>query len=332
MYKLLLFKLVFIFLLSGNPFSLYDFSCDLPNISSGQATTIKYKILWVKKADMPEARRNLKIAAVNNNIFALGGYAQPLKGREKGNFCYDIKTDTWSVKSDMITERSNFAIASLNGKLYAIGGDRILDKAEVYDPDTDIWTSISPMPTARQHINGAVLENGIYVTGGRIGGSENPQEGLSNAHEVYDIKKAYWKTLAPFPRRTENPAMSVVDGKLYVIDGIDRSVRAYDPGKDIWEERNQMPSVYFIAGSTVVNDKIFVLDGVRPEEEFSRLFVYDPADDSWSEATSLPVGVKLAGFTSVNNKLYVVGGCDHNFTAKNYTFEGEVDTAVEIIK
>ena len=59
----------------------------------------RVKISWHRKADMPEARRNLKIAAVGDKIYALGGYAQPYRTREKGNFCYDIKGDTWSVKS-----------------------------------------------------------------------------------------------------------------------------------------------------------------------------------------------------------------------------------------
>ncbi len=283
------------------------------------------RIHWQRKADMPEARRNLKIAAVGNEIFALGGYAQPHKGREQGNFCYDIKSDTWSVKKDMHVGRSNFAIASVKGKLYAIGGDKFLEECEVYRPENDSWFSITPMPTARQHINCAVIEDKIHVVGGRISWSENPQEALIDAHEVYDTDSDSWNNSAPFPRKTENPSVSAVKGKLYVIDGSDGSLRVYDPDKNVWEDRNKIPSAHFIAGSTVIDDRLFVLDGVRPDEDFSRLFVYDTTDDTWGEATSLPVGVKLAGFASANNKLYVMGGCDHEFIAQNYVFVGEIE-------
>jgi len=283
------------------------------------------RIHWQRKADMPEARRNLKIAAVGNEIFALGGYAQPHKGREQGNFCYDIKSDTWSVKKDMHVGRSNFAIASVNGKLYAIGGDKFLDDCEAYRPENDSWFSISPMPTARQHIDGAVIEDRIHVIGGRISWSENSQEALIDAHEVYDTGSDSWNNSAPFPRRAENPSVSAVKGKLYVIDGFDGSLRVYDPEKNVWEDRNKMPSAHFIVGSAIMNDKIFVLDGARPEEDYSRVFVYDTEDDSWSEATSLPVGVKLAGFTSVGGKLFVIGGCDHEFTARSSVFVGEIE-------
>jgi N-acetylneuraminic acid mutarotase len=326
-------SLVFIFFSSS--YSQNDFPNGLSHELNGEPVSdwnekhiennIKCKIHWQRKADMPEARRNLKIAAVGNKIFALGGYAEPHKGGEKGNFCYDIERDTWSVKSDMLSGRSNFAMASVNGKLYAIGGDKFLDKCEVYNPETDLWAAITPLPTARQHINCSVIDGRIYVVGGRINWSENPQEALINTHEVYDIKSNSWNTIAPFPQKTENPSLSAVSGKLYVMDGYSRSLREYDPAKNVWEERNKIPSAHVIAGAAVINDKIFVLEGVRPGEDFSRLFVYDPAADSWSETTSLPVGVKLCGFTSVNSKLYAVGGCDQKFIANNYIFVGEIE-------
>lgn len=284
---------------------------------------MRYNIFWERKADMPEARRNLKAVSVGNKIFALGGYAQPSKGGEKGNFCYAIKSNSWSVKTDMLTGRSNFAVASFNGKLYAIGGDKFLDKGEVYDPESDSWFPIVSMPTARQHINCGIIDGRIYIVGGRINWSRDSKDAIVDVHEVYDIKSNSWEVLTAFPRKIENPSMSVVKGKLYVIDGKDLSVTVYDPDKGVWEDRNKMPSAHFIAGATVVNDKIIVLDGVRPGEDVARVYVYNPADDSWGEATSLPMDVKLAGFTSVNNQLYVIGGCNHQFTANKYVFEGQ---------
>ena len=274
---------------------------------------------------MPEARRNLKVAAIDDKLYALGGYAEPFQGLEKGNFCYDTAHDTWSVKADMLIGRSNFAICAVRGKLYAIGGDRFLDDGEVYDPLKDSWNSIASMPTARQHINCSVIRNEIYIPGGRISYSDNPDETIIDTHEVYDIKRNSWKTISPCPKKIENPSISVVKGKLYVIDYKNRSLRVYDPRKDHWEEKQGIPSAHFIAGATVIEEKIFVLDGVRPEEDFSRVFVYNTAHDSWREATSLPEGLKLSGFTSVDNTLYIVGGCNPDFAAQAHVYRGDIE-------
>lgn len=301
-----------IFAVSGNSFRL-------------NGNGVQYKIRWERKADMPEARRNLKAAAVGNKIYALGGYSQPHKGREKGNFCYDIKSDTWSVKAEMPTGRSNFAIGVAQGKLYAIGGDKFLDKGEAYYPRSDTWMPIILMPTARQHINCGIINDRIFIVGGRISWSKDPYEALVDTHEVYDTKSNSWKTVAPFPGKIENPSISAVKGKMYVINGKDCSLTVFDPASGAWIAKKKIPSAHFIAGSAVIKDKIFVMDGVRPGEDVSRVFVYDPTDDSWGEATSLPHEVKLAGFTSANNKLYVLGGCNLQFIANNHIFLGEIE-------
>lgn len=282
----------------------------------------RYEIQWEQRADMPEARRNLKAVALGNRIYAMGGYAQPHRGLENALFCYDIKTDAWSTRSPMPTPRSNFAVAVVEGKVYAIGGDKFLDKGETYDPGTDTWTVLPPMPTARQHINCAVTGRHIHVPGGRISHSREPDESLTGVHEVYDVRSRSWQTLTPFPAKIDNPSVSAVEGKLYALNRMNGSLRMFDPHKGEWIKKKGNPSVHFPSGSVVLEGKIFVLDGVRPGENVSRLFVYDPATNTWEETTPLPVGIKLCGFAAAEGRLYVIGGCDQQFVASPRAFVG----------
>ena len=71
---------------------------------------------WEKKAPMPTARAQLSAAAVNNLIYAIGGFdgAQMLGTVEQ----YNPSTDTWKKAADMPTIRRLHATAAVGG-IYA---------------------------------------------------------------------------------------------------------------------------------------------------------------------------------------------------------------------
>ncbi|MDI3341837.1 MAG: kelch repeat-containing protein [Sphaerobacter sp.] len=123
------------------------------------------------KASMPTAREGLAAAAVNNVIYAIGGYngTSYLATVE----AYDPSSNTWTSKAAMPTARGYLAAAAVNNVIYAIGGYnsglRDTNLVQAYDPSSNTWTSKAAMPTARHGLAAAVVNNIVYAVGGTNG-------------------------------------------------------------------------------------------------------------------------------------------------------------------
>lgn len=68
---------------------------------------------------LPSARSDLRLAAVNGRIYALGGDDGTSLA---SNLQYDEDMNTWTTLSSMNTGRATFALGAVGETLYAIGG------------------------------------------------------------------------------------------------------------------------------------------------------------------------------------------------------------------
>jgi N-acetylneuraminic acid mutarotase len=90
---------------------------------------------WTIKKSMPTNRSGLAAAALNDNIFVMGGEKKP--GSFDINEKYNIQTNTWTSEPPMPTSRLGHDAVELNGKIYVMGGktsqgiDTITDANEV---------------------------------------------------------------------------------------------------------------------------------------------------------------------------------------------------------
>ena len=234
----------------------------------------------------------------------------------------------------MNTPRSNFAIVSVKEKIFAIGGDKFLKKGEFYDIKKDKWVDITPMPIKRQHIFGDISDDNIYVAGGLLCWKCKQEEMLTAKFEVYNISDQIWTNLPAMPTPRQNPMLSIIGDKVYVIGGMKTRelislVEVFNLKSNTWEKGLEIPEIGFYSGSIVHENKIFVLDGAEKTDDNTDIFVYNPEINKWSKATSLPYPVKLAGFTIKDNKIYVVGGCGPDFKALKTVYEGTISEKKE---
>ena len=90
------------------------------------------------------------------------------------------------------------------------------------------------MPTGRWELSTCVVDGKIYALGGYVPGVTG-HLGVATV-EVYDPATDTWTAGPDMPAGRFGPRTSVVDGKIYVIGGMDRwvgsayrTVEEYDP-------------------------------------------------------------------------------------------------------
>lgn len=121
-----------------------------------------------------------------------------------------------------------------------------------------------------------------------------------------------WQTLAPMPSERQELATAVLNGKIYVIGGLNAerlstdAVEVYNPATDTWTSAHPIPLPLNHNSAAVAAGKLYSFGGGNV-----RTFVYDPISDSWSEVASAHFqhgGTAAVGV--MNDKIYVAGGQD----------------------
>jgi len=288
---------------------------------------------WVSKAPMHQARSGLRIAVVEDKIYAIGGASQD--GFSAATEEYNPATNTWTVKASMPTARSAFGIAVYQKKIYCIGGyagvlsatgdnEAYTGVNEAYDPATNTWETMSPMPTPRLNIQANVVDGRIYVIGGIPNGTVN---------EVYDPAADAWFTKASIPTAVSSYASAVVDNKIYVITA--NLTQIYHIENDGWSYGAPPPSPAVLASAAATTDVfaperiyVFGADADLPYWQLTlRNFTtqsYDPKTDSWRACASMPTGRFDAGVAVVNDTLYVIGGFTIKFSSDRFTLNPSI--------
>jgi N-acetylneuraminic acid mutarotase len=136
-----------------------------------------------------------------------------------------------------------------------------------------------------------------------------------------------WTMAAPLPKAIGEIVAATVDGKIYVLSGLDNRpgvVTAagynwvYDPPTKAWTERKPMPVPAHHIMVATLDGKIYVFGGfVRPPafvawQPIARSWEYDPANDSWKELAPMPTPRGAGEAVAVGGKIYVIGGARSN--------------------
>lgn len=260
---------------------------------------------WASKAPMPTARAHLRVAVVNDIIYAIGG-----GGPAGTNEAYNPATNNWTTKASMPDPPASFSIAACQGKIYCIGGmpsgfSGASNLTIAYNPSADSWETKAGMPTARYNPQAQEVNGKIYVIGGnRILGYDLGSEPL-NATEIYDPVTDTWSMGSPIPMM-DGCVSAVVDGKIYVIG---QTTQIYDPKTDSWstgasplyKDLSTDGSAAAATTGLMAPKRIYVCNG-------SAMQVYDPRANNWTLCSPPPTVRQSFGIGAVNDRLYFIGG------------------------
>ncbi|KAF2667248.1 galactose oxidase [Microthyrium microscopicum] len=191
---------------------------------------------WKKLAPAPIPLHHVNVAAVDGNIYILGGMGgQTFGGGPTGrSFRYDIAADKWTEVTPMPYGLGSAAVGVHGKTVYLAGGiqaapkssakgfgssQKIVDIVASYNTETDKWTTHPDLslPEARDHAGGMVVDHVFYVVGGRVGTH------LQNRNTVYAMNLTAsakkWVEMAPLPTARGGVAAAATGGKIYVFGG-----------------------------------------------------------------------------------------------------------------
>lgn len=320
---------------------------------------------WTRKTDMPTQRSYFDTCVVNGKIYAIGGEIDRFGDVSVSTVeMYDPKTDTWTQQADMPTARTT-STSVVNGKIYAIGGGKshkrrigpgwgwetiILRTVEMYDPITDTWTPKADMPTPRSAAT-CVVNGKIYLIGGA-----NQKQHRSEIVDVYDPATDTWARAKSMNHARSGAAISVVDGKIYVMGGTGwpqipnhpgpflSSMEVYNPKTNQWREIGDMPAAKSSHTASVIDGKIYVIGGFfrgngLDVRYFKTIEIYHPETGRWTQKPDMPVSKLGHAAEVINGQIYILTGADPDdapfATVEVYAPEGflqSVDPTGKLLK
>ena len=193
-----------------------------------------------------------------------------------------------------------------------------------YDPGPDKWTKKKDIPVHVHHQAQAAFNGKLYIFGGCLRAITG-EGGTTNVWEFDPVADSY-RALAPLPVKRCSAIAETVNGKIYVIGGLEplengQGTRVtgrnemYDPAANTWSERSPMPTSRDHAFSGVVNNKIYVIGGrigagnIPATTNIDVVEEYDPSTNLWGVVKDrMPTPRSGGGAATYNGKIYVGGG------------------------
>lgn len=221
--------------------------------------------------------------------------------------------ERWITHTPLPRPRHDLALAAydVDGRIYAIGGmqdNQPLALLDRYDPQTGLWVSLVDKPTAVTEIDAIVLRGKIYVPGGEtVGGT------VSNVLEAYNPREQQWEVLSSLPEPRSRYALTVWEGRIYLIGGwngqqLVEDVFIYDPEQDSWSRGISLPSGRQYANATTLAGQIYLVGGEGASGPLRDTLRLDPGADNggrWEGKAPMPIAIAKPGLAAVINTLLV---------------------------
>lgn len=277
---------------------------------------------WRRTCPVSGPRAGLAATTVDGHVWAIAG--KDADDNAQSNVWEHHQTDVaswWNIETPLPTNVMNLAAVTVGRKVYVLGGynsqsfSRLAD-CLVFDMDNpgSGWQSISNLPAARMDHAAAAVDGKIYVAGGfgTDGGT-----GCKKTVWRYDTARPSggWTSISNLPAVRANLGMTALDGRLYVVGGMDMSafdtVWEYNPcnPEKGWTALSALPQNRSSLGLYACRGRLFAMGG-RDGSLYDQVYQYDPTKpgDGWMHATDLPIVLEEFGAATLEDEMFVVGG------------------------
>lgn len=114
------------------------------------------------------------------------------------------------------------------------------------------------------------------------------------------------------PSERTEVAVAAVDGKVYVIGGLngERELEIFDPQKWSWSRGAPFPRMVHHAAAVGSNGKLYVLGGFADGgwTPTDATYEYDPVTDRWAALASMPTARGALAAAVLGGRIHAVGG------------------------
>lgn len=233
---------------------------------------------WREGPSLPTPSHHVHLAALNDELWAIGGY---LGGENRRSWIctprvLKLDGERWVEGPSLPKPIAEAAPIVHQGRIHLIGGRSPVGAANTaWDDQTDVddhfvfasgasqWERAAPLPMARNSAAVAGLGGTIHVISGRT-----VANGQTAAHHIYDAHSGAWREGPTFPEPRGGLAAAAFNGAIVAGGG-----EIFDP-----------PSV----GTAL----------------------YRFENEAWSRFETMPVSRHGHGFVVADNALYAVGGAE----------------------
>ncbi|XP_036426293.1 kelch-like protein 30 [Colossoma macropomum] len=219
--------------------------------SNTWSTTETWKFItregrWVTVAPMLRPRTNHSSAALNGEIYIIGGTTMDIVEVEH----YDPYSDSWALTAPALKYVTNFTATACLGKLYVIGSCAVKYNAltlQCFNPVIDGWSIIcSPfIPKYLSSPRSVSMDGVIYLI------ADNTKKVF-----LYDPDANIWQKIQFLHKLHENGGLVVLGGQLYVTGGhwkgmegdYSVEVEVYKRASNTWRVECFLPRLWYYSG------------------------------------------------------------------------------------
>lgn len=242
---------------------------------------------WSVVQPMKRKRRYVCAVALNNRLYAIGGY--DASSRLNTVECFDPLSSQWTAMTPMLQRRGLAGATTLAGKIYVAGGFDGTTRhtsVECYDPTIDRWTIVGEMQAPREGAGLTNLDGVLYCVGGYDGNH------VLSSIERYDPRTGQWTGLAPMTARRSGAGIIVLENQVFAIGGYDgsqhlSSVECYSACSNQWMSIASMQSNRCYVGTAVMSGKLFATGGYDGLSLLDSAERYDPLLQEWTSISSM---------------------------------------------
>jgi N-acetylneuraminic acid mutarotase len=246
---------------------------------------------WMPETSLPRGLERFGMAAINDRIYAAGGYAAGELGVEPtaSMWSWSPEGGIWQSEVAMPGPKADFSMLAHDGRLYAIGGTRDDHSIYVFDPEARSWETIEiPDDVTRRGAAVVVIDGHIYIVGGSLRGE------LSAQVDVYDLADGSWTRGPDLPGASTGIAAVVHNARIHVLGGTGvagdqrltlRRHASWQPGDPDWRSEADLPTPRTAADAAVLNGGIYLIGGGSGGGFFAPFTAMDATDVFLDEAS-----------------------------------------------
>lgn len=275
-------------------------------------------LVWMEAAPCPLPRFEAMGAAVDGEVWVMGGFTSGALAVTARVDIYDPESDTWRRGADVPVAETHSGTAVDGNQVFLVGGMRGWPPTVVASAHRwrdGAWQALPDLPDARAAM-------ALVVTGGilhAVGGLAADGNSDSESHAVLRVDgEDGWTAAAGLPNARNHLGGAAVMDTVFVVGGRhgwdesaghQGSMHALVDGA--WMERAAVPFARSEIGASVIalGDGLVVIGGstmgVQPTDSVVR---YRISGDTWEALTPLPEPRKGAVAERVGRKIVVTTG------------------------